>query len=339
MAGGYTHITVVQIAEKQVTDLLPDEMLPGGLNRWMKYVIIGALGPDYPYLDIADPDSARWAARMHHPYVLDVIREGVQYIRTMNNDPAQKKCIAWLFGFASHCVADGTVHPVVNLKVGPYKENKTAHRTCEMSQDVLAYSWLREQAIGQTREISRCVHDTSDKNNPDRLDPDICRLWKTTLNKVYRNSTSPAPLSLKNNPVCHILRRTTKQICGTAAVDKLFGPDPDEWHRAMRRTMRAAESGDRLIPFARHVAANKGLVYPSKPDPQYIRRLEVPGAVYLDFEKIFEKTVNNLVAFWKILSSALTEETSLLDTLSAWELDTGEDDNGDLIFWERSVTG
>ncbi|MCI5208948.1 MAG: hypothetical protein D3910_09160, partial [Candidatus Electrothrix sp. ATG2] len=132
---------------------------------------------------------------------------------------------------------------------------------------------------------------------------------------------------------CYHLRQITKHICGTAVVDKIFGPDPDEWHRAMRRVMRAAECGDKLIPFARHVAANKGLVYPSKPDPQYIQSLEVPGGELWDFEKIFGKTVNNLVAFWKNMALALTEETSLLDRVSAWALDTGEDKHGDLVFW------
>ncbi len=335
MAGGYTHITVAHLAKKQAHNILPDDMLPGGLSQWMKYVIIGTVGPDYPYLDIADPNSAQWAARMHHPLVLNVIREAIRNIRSIKNSSARAKCIAWIFGFASHCVVDGIVHPVVNLKVGPYKENKTAHRTCEMSQDVLAYSWLSEEPIGRTLEISRCVHTTSDSNDPNRFDPDICRLWKSALHKVYRTGTT-STFTINNNKSCFLLRRISKQICGTAFVDKIFGPDPDEWHRAMRRIMRVAESGDQLTPFARHVAANKGLVYPNKPDPQYIQNLEVPGGEVWNFKKIFDKAVNDLTTFWANISLALTEDTAPLDTISSWALDTGKDKNGNLVFWTKN---
>ena len=47
----------------------------------------------------------------------------------------KRKRLAWLFGYAAHVTMDVTIHPIVELKVGPYAENKRAHRVCEMHQD------------------------------------------------------------------------------------------------------------------------------------------------------------------------------------------------------------
>ena len=103
MAGGYTHITVVQDAAaeiRQQQNLLHDEARLA-LSRWLKYTIIGSVGPDYPYLDLADRSSEQWATAMHTASSLDVIRECVRLIRPMSNELIRQKCMAWLFGFAS----------------------------------------------------------------------------------------------------------------------------------------------------------------------------------------------------------------------------------------------
>ena len=139
MSGGYTHITVAQLAIEEARSrragLLHDDA-KRALGKWKKFCIVGAVSPDYPYLEILDSKSTAWADAMHKGRAVTLLRNGVAKIREMPDDNVRQKCMAWLFGYASHVSTDGTIHPVVNLKVGRYEDHKPEHRSCEMSQDV-----------------------------------------------------------------------------------------------------------------------------------------------------------------------------------------------------------
>jgi hypothetical protein len=212
--------------------------------------------------------------------------------------------MAWLFGFASHVATDGTIHPVVNLKVGPYEQNKTKHRRCEMSQDVYAHRRLNLGALEFNQQISININDTSDINDPNRMDPDVSQLWQHILTEVY------------------------------AADPTLQAPKVDDWHCAMRQMMKLGESGNVLFPFARHVAANQGLVYPVAPEDEFITGLTVPGNTIMDFEEIFQKAFNNILELWGWMALSLQHQQSPLDTLTSWSLDTGIDENNQMIYWK-----
>ena len=303
MSGGYTHITVAQFAIEEARSrrdgLLHDDA-KRALAKWKKFCIVGAVSPDYPYLDLLDSKSTAWADAMHKGHAVKLLRDGVAKIREMQDDDVRQKCMAWLFGYASHVSTDGTVHPVVNLKVGPYEDNKTEHRSCEMSQDVYVHGKLNMGALEFNRQISTNVHNTSDENNPDRMDPDVAQLWRDLLMTVY--SSFPPP--------------------------KIH-----DWHRAMRTVLKIGESGNVLFPFARHVAANQGWVYPAAPQPEYIRGLKVPNGTTMDFEDIFQKALNNVVELWGWLALSLQKQKSPLDTLASWDLDTGIDENKRMVYW------
>ena len=307
MSGGYTHITLAQLAIEEACfkreGLLHDDARRA-LGYWKKFCITGAVAPDYPYLDIMDSNSCAWADAMHKRLSVALLRNGAAGIRDMADVNVRQKCIAWLFGFASHVATDGTIHPVVNLKVGPYEQNKTEHRRCEMSQDVYAHSRLNLGVLDFNRQISTNVADTSDADNPDRMDPDVARLWQDLLTGVY----SGLDLQLK-------------------------APRVHDWHSAMRRMMKIGESGNVLFPFARHVAAHQGLVYPAAAETQYIKGLEAPGGLTMDFEEIFQKALNNVVELWGWLALSLQKQASPLDTLTSWSLDTGIDENGRMVYW------
>lgn len=244
MSGGYTHITLVQLAIEEVCfkrgDLLHDDAKQA-LGYWKKFCIVGAVAPDYPYLDVLDSDSSVWADAMHKGHAVALLRNGVAKIRDMANDDIRQKCMAWLFGFAAHVATDGTIHPVVNLKVGPYEQNKTEHRRCEMSQDVYAHSRLNLGVLDFNQQISTNVADTSDVDDQSRMDTDVAQLWQDLLTSVY-----------------------------SGLDPQLRSPKVHDWHSAMHRMMMLGESGNVLFAFARHVAANKGLVYPAAPEIQYI---------------------------------------------------------------------
>jgi hypothetical protein len=307
MSGGYTHITLAQQAIEEVRnrrESLLHKDARQALGNWKKFCIVGAVAPDYPYLDVLDSHSSAWADAMHKGHAVDLLRNGVAKIRDIADDNVRQKCMAWLFGFAAHVATDGTIHPVVNLKVGPYEQNKTKHRRCEMSQDVYAHSRLNMGALEFNKQISVNVDATSDVTDRDRMDPDVALLWQDLLIGVY-SSLDP----------------------------QLKPPKVHDWHGAMRRMMKLAQSGNVLFPFARHVAANQGLVYPVVPEVEYIRHLDIPGGLTMNFEDLLEKALNNIVELWGWLALSLQDQASPLDTLASWSLDTGIDENNHMIYW------
>lgn len=302
MSGGYTHITLAQLAIEEVRNrregLLHDDA-KRALGYWKKYCIVGSVAPDYPYLDVLDSSSCAWADAMHKGHAVALLRNGVVKIRDMADDNVRQKCMAWLFGFAAHIATDGTIHPVVNLKVGPYEKNKTKHRRCEMSQDVYAHSRLNMGVLEFNRQISTNVDDTSDIGNQNRMDADIVHLWQEVLTGVYT----------------------------------LDFPKVHDWHVAMRRMMKIGESGNVLFAFFRHLAAKQAFVYPATPEKQYIQGLKTPGDSTMDFEEIFQKAFNNIVELWGWMALSLQMRESPLDTLISWSLDTGIDENDRMVYW------
>lgn len=307
MSGGYTHVTLAQLAIEEVRarqkDLLHEEARQA-LGNWKKFCIVGAVAPDYPYLDALDSHSCDWADVMHKGHAVALLRNGAVKVRDMAEPNVRQKCMAWLFGFAAHVATDGTIHPVVNLKVGPYEENKTEHRRCEMSQDVYVHRRLNLGVLDFNRQISTNVADTSDESNPELMDADVAQLWQGLLTEVY-----------------------------SSAEQQLQSPKIHDWHNAMLRMMKIGESGNVLFPFARHVASHQGLVYPKEPETQYLQGLEVPGGSRMDFEDIFQKAQKNVVQLWGWLALSLQGKDSPLDTLASWSLDTGIDENDRMIYW------
>ena len=346
MAGGYTHITIAQLAiaeAQRQQDWLHHEAMQS-LLRWKKFVIIGSIAPDYPYMDFADSNSTEWSNVMHSRGSLDFLRSGVRLVRSMEETDKRQKCLAWLLGFAAHVVADTVVHPIVNIKVGPYEENKVRHRRCEMSQDVYIHPRLN-LGLEINRQISTNVNETSDGRWSSKLDKDIAEFWVSILEEVYGIRQPPSPFS------ANIFSRTFRQlmkligrqgdevryshpVSGAGGKQRaLLPPDPDAWHRAMRALMQTAENGDRMISFARHLTADQGLVYPKEADMQYVLAQETPKGTRMDFDKIVEKTIKHLIAFWIDMSLALQGKASPLDTMPNVSLDTGIDENNLMTYW------
>lgn len=303
MSGGYTHVTMAQFCIEDAMHRRPGLLHTDArqaLGLFKKYCIVGAVAPDYPYLHVLHSASSDWADAMHKGGAIDMLRAGVIKARGMENEIVRRKCLAWLFGVASHIVTDGVVHPVVNLKVGVYEQNKTAHRRCEMSQDVYIHRRLNLGPVEYNRQISTNIDGASDRADDDRLDPDIAALWREMLTQTYRGRPEP---------------------------------EIDGWHRGMRAMVKLGSSGNYLFPFARHVAANQGLVYPVEPEAEYIEALKVPGDATLHFDRLFDKARNHVLDIWGWLSQSLQSLESPLDTLKNWSLDDGIDEDGKMVFW------
>jgi len=305
MSGAYTHLAVANEARTvaKKTDIRGTTKL--ALGNYLRYVELGAVGPDYPYLSLK-PHQSQWADEMHYRNTATLIRIAVTEIRKQP-EAVQGKLIAWLFGMASHIATDMTIHPVVELKVGPYNGNESAHRKCEMHQD--AYIFPRRMNVGETtysEHIKTGLGACGDAADPDKLDPDIAALWKRILNATY------------------------PQLAGVHPAD------PDAWHKGFRSVLLTMASVNHLVPFARHVAARANLAYPlaKDVDPQFVRNLKTPeGAI--DFDALFDRARDNVIEMWRGLDRSLSgADAGALAKLEDWNLDTGRSlTTGQLVFW------
>lgn len=68
MSGGYTHITLAQLTIEEVrnrADSLLHAEAKRALGNGKKFCMVGAVSPNYPYLDVLSSHSAAWADVMH----------------------------------------------------------------------------------------------------------------------------------------------------------------------------------------------------------------------------------------------------------------------------------
>ena len=306
MPGAFAHITLVNmLREPQRLEAIPGfpKQIIASLLKNFKYCELGTISPDYPYLAVADNKSAPWADLMHYSRSGEMIHAGIVYIKSMKDGLPKRKATTWLLGYAAHMVTDVTIHPIVELKVGPYAENKTAHRRCEMHQDSYIFQRLNLGGVGISEHfesgISKCG-----KNGA--IDSDILSIWTSMLNTVY-------PKEFKANP-----------------------PDPKKWHKAFDLMVnKIGEEGYKLVPLARHVAVNCGLTYPNpnEIDDQFIVSLKTPDGP-MHYDAIFDKAVINVGNAWAEIANAIVaDDNSYKVAIGDWNFDTGRDQNEKLVYW------
>jgi hypothetical protein len=77
MAGVYTHFTAVQKAKERVLQegLLHEAMRQALQEPFTRFLLIGSIAPDYPYLHLFSRDSAAWAATMHRWTVFGKVKK------------------------------------------------------------------------------------------------------------------------------------------------------------------------------------------------------------------------------------------------------------------------
>ncbi len=306
MPGAYAHLTLVNLLQDPMrlenTAGFPIQAIPTVL-RYGKYIELGSVSPDYPYLLLGDENAAGWADRMHYIQTGQMIHAGVKAIR-LQPEVIRDKMLAWLLGYTAHVITDVTIHPVVELKVGPYAQNQRAHRVCEMHQDVYICQRMNLGDIGQAEFLDSGIGTCSNPQDRNRLDPDIKALWLSMLRDVYGDAVDADP------------------------------PDIDGWHRSFRFIVdNIAEEGGRLIPFARHVAAGLGLVYTKRPYSRYTHGLEVPSG-NMDYDQVFDQALDNAARSWALVARGILQgDGHYLNAIGDWNLDTGKDTNGTLVYW------
>ena len=310
MPGAYAHITLVnQFRGTNRLDSLvglPNEVKSVFLD-WFMYCELGAVSPDYPYLAVGDSDAAQWANLMHYTHTGKIIHAGIKQLRLLQG-AAQSKCLVWLLGYTAHVIADVTIHPIVELKVGTYDDNKTDHRICEMNQDAYIFPRLGVGETGLADHLESGIAACSDTEDEDLLDRDIVKFWSAMLKEIH-------PEEFVSNP-----------------------PDIDKWHNGFNVVVETiSELGDHLFPFARHLAADSGMTYPSYEgvDRQYIDNLVTPTG-HDSYDDIFDKAVANIGQAWEYVANAvLNNDNEYVAQIVDWNLDTGRDEAGEIQFWRN----
>jgi len=305
MPGPYTHLTLVSLLGSPnglagLGGLSKQQLAP--LLQYAKFFELGAVGPDYPYLSVLNSSAKGWADAMHHQRTGDRLKAGIHCVRGLSG-PEKHKALAWLLGFASHIIADATVHPVVELKIGPYVGNEKAHRTCEMHQDVFIYKEMDVGDIYSHTFLQNGIITCTEPGHPDRFDPTICAVWR------------------------YMLQTIDSRMYDEAA------PDFHAWHRWFKDLVAASAPG-RVPVWSRHMAIGDSYLYPAKPDATYIDNLRTPKGGPLPYLDIFAKAQAHTREYWAIIVRAcLAGDEAGLPRIGNWDLDSGKDETGTLTFW------
>tara|TARA_R110002072_G_scaffold211424_1_gene368948 strand:- start:2346 stop:3272 length:927 start_codon:yes stop_codon:yes gene_type:complete len=308
MAGGFAHITAAAEALGRLGEVegltAADKM---SITQFIPFVEVGAVGPDYPYLG----GQSEWADKMHYRETGEVIRNGVRILRDYEPGGARSRCLAWILGYAAHVATDLTIHPIVQARVGPYEQNKTQHRTCEMNQD--AFIWHRRN-LGELGladyfrvNITQCSTDEG------RLNTDVVELWQQMLELTY-------PDDVANDP-----------------------PEFDRWNTGFRRIVDTIDDLGSFFSFTRHLLASQGVAYPSTEgvDMTFIENLDTPEGK-MHYSDIFDRAVGSIVTVWSHIGIALhapnqEERDQALALIPDGNLDTGEAlASNELIFWSAA---
>jgi Zinc dependent phospholipase C len=309
MPGAYAHLSVVNDAQKRAdaAGLREDTLVSLGLH--LKFLELGSVSPDYPYLSLRR-DQKRWADAMHYTRNATLLRIGVAAVSGL---PAELKgkATAWLLGFAAHMTTDMTIHPVVEMRVGPYAENQGEHRRCEMHQDAFIFPRVMDVGdAGLSEHLATGIASCHSDGDEDVFDPAVEQVWQGMLAAAYPGELSQARAL------------------------------PSSWHCGFRDILSAMAGVNHLFPFARHVSADLNLAYPTVDDidPSFIRQLRTPEGP-MDYEAIYERARANVLAVWKGLDEALgTGRSDALDRLEDWNLDTGRSvQTGRLVFWKEAA--
>lgn len=305
MSGAYTHLTIANDARALARKIGLRRTTLAAIGTHLKYVELGAVSPDYPYLSIKRSQT-RWADTMHYTNTASFLRAAVASVYSSSPEQ-QPKQIAWLLGFASHVITDMTIHPVIELKVGPYVGNETAHRVCEMHQDAHIFPRLNVGSAALTQHLKTGIATCNATDASDALDPAIERVWVDALVATYPDE---------------------------AASD---APKPSSWHRGFRRALSLVSDVNHLFPLARHVGISCGLTYPrlAEVDKQYTTSLATPEGP-MDLDHLYERARSNVLEMWKGLDAALVHGRSdELDALEDWNLDTGRSvATNRLVLWK-----
>jgi len=315
MAGAFTHFMICSKAIERINLRLDTELF-GIMSEMSKFMYLGSVSPDVPYLSFND-GNINWADVMHtektNGTAIACYRDIEKDWFRLKADPKQRAKLAWLFGFISHLVADAVIHPIIEAAVGPYHEsdeNKKNHRICEMTQDPLIFKAVRNQDINQAEFSSVLKFGIKSKYLDDIID-----LWEPNINDNYSEIISK--------------------------------PNPSLWFKTYSTIIDLIEDGKRNLSLSRHIG--KGFIYQSASEieadsdlyQKYYANIKLPGGGSGNFyEQGFLKAVGHVVDIWNELYLGMGKGIDLSKLIKNWNLDDGTDLDflsGGKTFWEIMI--
>jgi len=311
MAGAYAHLTIVSKAttERELEDLGLSNNAIIALEDWLSFTSLGSVSPDYPYLAISGKHK-KWADLMHLAMkTKSFIFKGIEEVKKIQDEEDKRRAFAWLCGIAAHIVTDVVIHPVVELKVGPYKGNEAAHRNCEMHQDVYIYFIKTGYGeISQTEHLASFAKECSSNGNTSKLNTTISLIWGKMLEEL--------------NSEEYVINK----------------PEFDTWHSRFHTLVSLIEETQKLPSLSRHIIGLKGgMIYPKFEEvnkKEFIENLQVPNNKTMHYDDIFNKAVLQVQKTWKVLDEAVYGNGAThLEYFSDWNLDNGRTSSGDLEYW------
>src|ERR1035437_4627202 len=195
MPGQLVHIALVDsLLIPSVLDAIPtlSPSIRDALDSFQPFCRLGAVSPDCPSV-VGQSDATGWNSVMHYVRPADFVRYAMPELWEMHfNARDTKACIAWLFGYTAHLVADYSIHPIVAALVGPYseKKNRAAHRLCEFCQDVYIFHNRYQKEVSEIDFLNVTgLKECSKDGNLHKLNPAIAELWKSVLQQYPRSET------------------------------------------------------------------------------------------------------------------------------------------------------
>jgi hypothetical protein len=304
MAGAFTHFILCDQG-KSKRKVLGVELWQL-LNKYYSFLFLGAASPDLPYLSF-QTGHVNWADVMHYENTNSTFQSGYTLLKNIwpLKTPADEAKFVWLMGFASHLIADATIHPVVEAIVGPYQMNPTEHRVCEMTEDSIIYNVYRKTDIrySEFTEMLKFCKDSLHYK-------DLMALWEALLEENYKKSEDPAP---------------------------------PFWFDTYSMAIGAAGESN-LLAFFRHLGIAEKYIYKTRaeiesgyPDDflKYYKSVKLPDGKMGSFDElVFKKALDNVTFAWKKLYDGLKSQIVVADILKNWNLDTGVDMNtGQVTYW------
>jgi len=255
-------------------------------------------------------DATGWNGIMHYVRPADFVRYAMPEIWQMHfNASDTKACIAWLFGYTAHLVADLTIHPIVAELVGPYKikKNRPAHRLCEFNQDVYLFFKRNQREVSQIDFLKTTGLAVCSRNGDlHKLHAAIAALWESTLQQYPRPETKEY-----------------------VRLPKL-SLDPDCWFATYLNVMENFATKGSF--FAKLFGCS--YMKSSEVQPRFINNLPTPKpGETIQYDALFEKTRQNLIQAWRELAEALDKDDTNRFTLANGNLDTGKDESNNYIYW------
>jgi len=339
MAGAFTHF---MISKQAVRSHKWPKDLARCLEVYKKAMYLGSVSPDLPYASVIEEAFHRrtWSDYMHYYATNGIVINGIQSLRETWASRTENTIsrLAWLLGYASHIIADATIHPIVRAIVGNYDTNTLKHFLCEQTQDILLFRECEGIDIVESGFITNNL----------AISKDILDIWKLLLLKTYfKRDTLPVDRKKGSAIRPH---RLIRDILGHPIRVSVLGVSlgPERWSKWYVTLLDIGSRGriqmlsrcngvigeelDKLQERLYYTADKIPVDFRSKYYSSVMLPKNIGKGRFMD--EGFSRAVDNVVIGWKHIYDVLVGGSDDLSYFKDWNLDTGIVNGTDkMTFW------